>query len=405
MPSLLDLPPELIDEIADLVHATHPKQYLGAAHRTFLPASRRLFFRLLVATSFVRLDRLCDLLRQGEAVAQSVARLELDLAGVDPGLPSSADVAALLESLPSLRVLEVRDSPRILDIATSPLSSKPNLEQLCLDFPPNTQFSPFHLDRFRRLATYTNLYTLSICAESDGTPPPQIHPPPAPLSLNVVHLRLEGWLLDDPAVPLLIAACPHLDALALGHHDGTQDGLGLPFDHLLDAVASTALRRLDLSDTGDYRHTELSSAIERFTELECLGLRLSCAAAELLASLHKFPLLSTVVFHPGVDIATDGILLLLKPTTKPPSLRALKVDKIDPVLAQQNMNIAYDWSPSFSKSGVAALLAAADEVGVEMSGYCVEVVKAEQAAEAAAASTKESRKAGREAAKNAVVKT
>ncbi|BGP20382.1 hypothetical protein JCM10213_002306 [Rhodosporidiobolus nylandii] len=377
MPCLLDLPPELIDEIVELVHATHPKQYLGTVHRAFLPVSRRLFFRNLVVTSFVRLDRLCDLLRQGKAVAQSVARLELDLADIDPGLPSSADVAALLQSLPSLRILKVRNSTRMVDIATSPLSFKPNVDQLFLDFSHTPHFTAFHPNRFRRLSPYTNLHVLSIYSMPDGVPPPPVNPFPAPLLINVVDLALEGRLLDDPAVPLLLAACPHLRALTLFQDDGTEEGVRLPFGPLLDAVANPALGELNIGDTGEYWHSELFSIIERFPQLHGLALGHGCACAELVASLHKFLLLSTIIFHPGTDITTDGILPLLEPTTRPPSLRVLELNNVEPTLAQQSD--AYDWSQSFGKSGVAALLAAAHGAGVELSGYCVDVVKKEQA--------------------------
>ncbi|BGP20396.1 hypothetical protein JCM10213_002292 [Rhodosporidiobolus nylandii] len=383
MPSLLDLPPELLDEIAELVHATLPKQYLGSVHRAFLPTSRRLFFRRLIVTSFLRLDRLCDLLRQGKAVAQSVVHLKLDLAGVDPGLPTSANVAALLESLPSLRSLKVCDNPRILDISAnpSPLQQCP-LEWLFLQSSPAPHFGPFHPDRFRCLLFYKNLSTLTIYSQPDETHPPPVQPSPAPLRINIVDLRLQGRLLDDPAVPLLLAACPHLLSLTLFQDDATQEGMCLPFDVLLDAVANPALGKLSILDNGDYWHIELGKAIERFTELECLALGPSCACAELVPSLQQFPSLDTIIFHPGADITTDGILPLLKPSTKPPSLRVLMVRKVEPSWAQQHD--VYDWSPSFSKSGVAALLTAADEAGVELSGYCVEVVKAEQAEQAEA---------------------
>ncbi|BGP20393.1 hypothetical protein JCM10213_002295 [Rhodosporidiobolus nylandii] len=385
MPSLLDLPPELVDQIVEMVHTTHPKQYLGSIHRAFLPISRRLFFRNLVVTSFVRLDRLCDLLRQGEAVAQSVARLELNLTGADPGLPSSADVAALLESLPSLRVLEVPDNPRILDIATNPTSSKrKSLQELFLQFSPAPHFSPFHPEHFRRLPLSQNLHTLSLRAKS-SMPPPSITLAAAPPLTNLVALSLQGRLLDDPAVPLLIAACPHLNNLGLFQDNTIQKGVCVPFDVILDAVANAALRRLSILDNGNYRHIELCSALERFTELDGLALGHGCACVELVSSLHNFPLLSTIIFHPGADITTDGILPLLEPTTKPPSLRTLEVDKVKPSVARQN--VAYDWSPSFSKAGVAALLAAADKAGVELSGYCVDVVRAER--EAAPEATEE----------------
>ncbi|BGP51531.1 hypothetical protein JCM10450v2_007477 [Rhodotorula kratochvilovae] len=102
------LPTELVIVICDLVHETHPMQYLGRVSKAFLPLERERTFRNLRITSYKSLARLVEAIHTSPGAGVYVATLHLEDRLRRPrDLPLVRDLASFLALLPNLEEVEL----------------------------------------------------------------------------------------------------------------------------------------------------------------------------------------------------------------------------------------------------------------------------------------------------------
>ncbi|BGP20374.1 hypothetical protein JCM10213_002314 [Rhodosporidiobolus nylandii] len=364
MPSLLDLPPELIDNIAELVYAVDPKQYLGTVHRAFLPISRRLFFRD-TAIKMDRVARLSDLLHVHEDLASCVKFLAL-LPSASPARDIS--LRSLLAVLPGLTVLWVATETALKEVFSPLPGSLASLSALIV-VPSDNPADP---STVLRIPPYPNLRKFTIALSLSAPLPLISRLPPASVEdltpSAVEHLHLFGDLASVAAC--LIAQCPHLEALTLAPSTNTS------LAPLLAAIiAPQNLRVLEL------RHTvvvdDLSATFTSLVGLKELSFEAAHLSPPFCATLRHLPSLSSIHLGSSPSASLADILPLVQLHTSPLSLARLSLD--DPKPERRRLDTSPLPPPRLSKDGVAVLLTAAEQVGLELSGYCVKVVKAEQA--------------------------
>ncbi|BGP51540.1 hypothetical protein JCM10450v2_007486 [Rhodotorula kratochvilovae] len=101
------LPTELLIVICDLVHETHPRQYLGRVSKAFLPLERDRTFRHLRITSYKSLARLVEAINTSPGAGVHVATLHVkDGRHRSQDFPPDSDFTAFLRHLPHLEEVE-----------------------------------------------------------------------------------------------------------------------------------------------------------------------------------------------------------------------------------------------------------------------------------------------------------
>ncbi|GAA5869358.1 hypothetical protein JCM8547_008652 [Rhodosporidiobolus lusitaniae] len=217
MPWFTDLPPERLEEICELLYEDHPKQYLGAVSKLFVPFSRQLVFSKIRVETYQRLEQLCNLV--------------------------GADYRRHLTSLEKLTVRGRGVSP------PTNASYLPALSHLVYDpFPENRPFDPSPFRdawHYRRLSCLYISYPFKVSRERSQLP---THNPPGPLvHLHFTRLSLSGHLREHPDVLDLIASCSSLVQLMLTTSDGSSSRV-LP--DLLHAVTYPATLKTALPVLG-----------------------------------------------------------------------------------------------------------------------------------------------------------
>ncbi|BGP20545.1 hypothetical protein JCM10213_003809 [Rhodosporidiobolus nylandii] len=369
MPSLLDLPAELLDCIVDLAGLGNRTQYLGLVHRAFLHRSRRLLFRDVQVSSFERLALLCAVVQGSEVVGRTIRELCIGMRNEpEESKPANGAVLALFTRLSCLTALTVAGSSRLAKLALTPpkraTPTLPCLESLCVTSALTGWSNPLHPSYLAGLERYPELYWLEVDIER---PPPTLGrtlPTSAP-RLTLGGLVLKGDFLENPATPILLSSLPHLWCLTLSTYSSPSPAT---FGSLLDAVPNPRkMQGLHLQRSAN-EGQNISSSLARFVSLEALILCTSTFTPECLPVLQSFTNLEILRFHTFAGLSMPLCRQLLT-TYRPPSLEAVKLWNILEILGD-DAGPAEDGAAGWSwrRNGTVALLRLAKEVGVELHG-------------------------------------
>ncbi|BGP20516.1 hypothetical protein JCM10213v2_008677 [Rhodosporidiobolus nylandii] len=346
MPSLLDLPAELISHILELVFDTRyslPSLYL---YRGLLPIARAVVFRHTATTTFVRLTRLCEL--------DGGDQLEVPV-GINT-------LRAFLRQLPNLDELDIMGPATVAGVLkpTTTGPAIPSLGVLKLAYPHDwsdlqSQFDP---RRFVPLGHYPHLDALELSW----------------------WLSLSGELVNNPATPNLLSFFDTIDSLTLLDTSPSSTHLAKLLEALPRPAKLTALTlgRVDPSALADGGHLDI---LHRFSNLASLELRCNSFTAADLPHLRSLPNLSRLVFGRETSISTSQLLDLAFGSDSLPSLRTLRLDlvyKPFPAFFHTSPLAYHGWTATFTFDGVGELLDVAEKQGVKLIGLAAGLVRRER---------------------------
>ncbi|GAA5870950.1 hypothetical protein JCM8547_000039 [Rhodosporidiobolus lusitaniae] len=203
MPFLTDLPPELIEEICELVYKADKKQYRGSVSKHFVLTSRRLVFSKIMIWTYKRLEQLCTVVKEDPAVGSYVKKLDLELTNaVVTGRPGADSLFCLFDRLTSLTKLSVKGSHKVAGLLLDPPTSGQPLPALATLFLEDSLVGdPFDPSRFVALLRYPSLSSLAIISTSRHQ---ELHPAylPSPNRprLALKRLELHGLLGKNTAL-------------------------------------------------------------------------------------------------------------------------------------------------------------------------------------------------------------
>ncbi|BGP20439.1 hypothetical protein JCM10213_001553 [Rhodosporidiobolus nylandii] len=368
MPSLLDLPAELLDIIVDLVHASRPKQYLGAVHRAFHPRARRLTFREVEVSSYGDLSLLCDIVKGSAAVGGTVKDVVIELEGEnDNGDPKPAVVSALFRQLCSVEQLSVKGSTRLAKAVLTPSRRPypfPSLRSLVIEDPLTGWSNPFSPHHYLELTKYLLIDSLTLHVVK--RPPTSIgrHKPCDTELVGGVSwwLDLKGPLAADPAALELVEYFDNIDGLRLDVKDAPPDFRIVPFfERLRD---SDALTVLSLSSV-EYPTADIFTILSTFPNLENVEFVPPVPFAPLLPALCGLPHLRRLFALAGNPVPTADLKQLVTGSTKPPSLERIALNTL---WYCGNGCCEYGWTPDFRLEGLIEVLGLASASGIELTG-------------------------------------
>ncbi|BGP20524.1 hypothetical protein JCM10213_003787 [Rhodosporidiobolus nylandii] len=391
MPTLLDLPAELVDKIAEVVHQSHPKQYLGSAHRVFLASSRRLFFENLVVDGFDKVGTACKLFESASDLAQVVKGLVLKHSWLRDRAQTLTEDAArsFFRLLPSVRQLSVEGSEMLTEMVLAPQPDDillPHLERLKVQDSREGYGgeNPYAVSHFRGLARYQNLKHLHLfflCDPEDSYRPALALPD---VRLPLTSLKIEGFLRGNDEIPALIAACPDLESLDL--YDETYETMN-NLSHTLDAIPRPLqIKHLRLSQQQDPENEDdLSASLARFQNLSHLELGTQSFHPNAVPALAALPNLTHLTFRPNVNVSTTALKRLLEDgPNRAEKLVKLELDTMFKVLGAGWDSDTYQltqtvlderWTDEFLPEGVKEVIELAEKAGVEITGWPVEHVR------------------------------
>ncbi|BGP20441.1 hypothetical protein JCM10213_001551 [Rhodosporidiobolus nylandii] len=298
MPSLLDLPAELLDLIIELVHATRPKQYLGAIHRAFLPRARQLVFREVEVKTYERLGAFHKLANTS-VISRTVQRLVLAMwlpHGATHLPPDALDaIASLLSRLTSLVHLVAAGSKEVLKLLWSGSVSMQRLETLVVKHRFSQEglnsidaaVALEHSERFPNLATVRINCILRIVSLPAACLAPEWWSRLDALTFGV--RRGETQRADD--VLALLSSSVALSSLNIDNYEASRPSLETLFRAL---PSPTLLRKLSvLQEMFDLLPP---ACLSRFTGLTSLEIHLYRDTPSLLPSLSSLPSLQQLRF-------------------------------------------------------------------------------------------------------------
>ncbi|GAA5945041.1 hypothetical protein JCM10213_001538 [Rhodosporidiobolus nylandii] len=212
MPSLLDLPIELLDFIVEVVHAMRPKQYLGAVHRAFLPRARQLVFREVEVKTYERLGQFEQLVESRGALSGIVQGLKLVLkTQADPGTPKTSTLSSLFTRRTSVTELSACGSPRIAKLALSPSSTGrplPSLGCLIIDDPLEGWSNPFDPVHYSQISAYRYLNWLELNVDRALSSLGRYKRASSGVVLELQYLGFQPWADISTADLLTLLASP-----------------------------------------------------------------------------------------------------------------------------------------------------------------------------------------------------
>lgn len=314
MPTLTDLPPELIEEIVHQVYLMKPKQYLGTVSSLFLPISRQITFADIEIGSEKALMLLEDLLEASPSVEKHIRTLEL--CGrhlILPALRPSASPSPFSE--PGTATLANYDLPNLHSLklcgSTYGLSSFFNALFHFLSAHPN--IAHMHLDR-----------PLLTIADATDLPAPR----------HLVSLHLDQCLLPS-LLSKTMSMFPNLRllTLSLGEDEAGNEQV------VLDAIHSPSCLR-ELSVTFRRRPPpSFFSALARLPNIERFAFSQvpdSTDAAKdddwgIIAALHNFTSIAHLTIEPaffGTFPKLPPLRTLLANPLYCPSLRSLTLEHV-----------------------------------------------------------------------------
>ncbi|GAA5891955.1 hypothetical protein JCM6882_007419 [Rhodosporidiobolus microsporus] len=377
MTGLEDLPAELIREIYDLVRVAHPRQYLGAVSRLFLPVSRQLFFKSVKVRTYKHLGTLCDVLSGEDGPARVVKELEMDFEGeADTKSPKSLALKRLFRDVSGVSSLTIKHSTRIAKLVLAPTRPYPLalLQSLTLRDSFSGWSNPFDPSHFTEIGMYGRLTSLTIevverTAESIGRYQPRDLELP---KWESWWISLEGPL-DNPAVEDLISFFPHIDGLRLNNTETSSSNFSLVplFEEVRDPDCLTVL---SFGNT-TYPVSDILTVLAIFPDLQNIELTPSPFCKILFSALCALPELRRIYLLSGNTVPTDTLKLLVSEETKPPRLEYLAVNT---VRFCGNGCCAFAWNGTdFTVDGMVEALELADASGVEVTGFAALLAREE----------------------------
>ncbi|BGP20455.1 hypothetical protein JCM10213v2_008603 [Rhodosporidiobolus nylandii] len=301
MPSLLDLPAELLDFIVELVHATRPTQYLGAVQRAFLPRARQLVLREVEVGTHKRLEAFHKLSNTA-AVSRTVRRLVLDIWSL-PGathLPPDAlnAIASLLSRLTSLVHVVSAGSTEVLKLLWNGSVSMQRLQTLDIGdhYTGFTQVGLNSIDAsvaLERSERFPNLATVRInCILWTASLPAAHFAPEWCSRLNALTFAVtRGEAQRAHAILALLSSTVVLSSLIIDEYGTSHPSL----ETVLRALPSPTLLR-KLSVWQKVFDLLPPACLSRFTGLASLEIPLYRDIPSLLPSLSSLPSLQQLRF-------------------------------------------------------------------------------------------------------------
>ncbi|BGP20411.1 hypothetical protein JCM10213_004625 [Rhodosporidiobolus nylandii] len=343
MPTILSLPAELLHQIADLVHATHPKQYLGAVHRAFLPSSRRIAFReLRIRANYF--DDLAVTLGVFETYPELGAYVLLaELHEQAYHYQTVADVQKLLPLLSRLTSLSLDWTFATLLLDTAQLTQLHFLTSLAFAEGDPPFSDVLTLDHYTNLDALPSLHTLSLHDPRGRFPRSNTSssdPPPTPLwPTRIKSLSLSA---ATPGNALsIIRACTSLDSLSLLQGWGPAVNLTKTLA-ALPAQARNSLRAFTFSPSESVPH--LREALAAFRHLDSLHIQIRRDVSPSLVGILPLPRLSSLLFSPAAHASQgysdalpqfEEVETLLADPAVLPRLRYLALDDTTPGAAHR----------------------------------------------------------------------
>ncbi|BGP20547.1 hypothetical protein JCM10213_003811 [Rhodosporidiobolus nylandii] len=382
MPSLLDLPAELIEIIFEMVKQVGGGVRLLTVSKACLPLVQRILLRRVEVRSWRRLLKLGRLVRRRRRLGKMVTDIDIDLRGQDSHegrRTKPVTLFRLFHRLPNVERLCVRGSHTFGESVLHPLHCPrilpfPRLASLTLDHALCTSRNPFNFSNLEGLsASCPRLQHLFLDFEHVAGPANNsyLHANlEADLAVRLLTLELTGNLSGNAAVVDLISSFYNLQHLVL------VDQAPRPsLFHLLAAVRHPErVIQLELSRSGATSDDEdLGVSLSRFTHLERLALGAHTYLSSLnsvLAALPSLSFLTLGTFNRSVD--HQAIAALLTEPTRPPSLWMLEVCD---GRGELNTHSRSRWSSRLQVQGMEELVRLAEEHGIMLVGSAVEWAK------------------------------
>ena len=374
---LTQLPAELFITICELVYEAKQGPYLAFVSRAFVPLARRLAFRKVEVKQYDHLQALCEVIMASMPVAECIEELNLDMSesSQDGGVPRTAILTSAFRRLTNLYKLGVTSSSRLAKLAVSPApKSLPSLSALDINDPLDGWANPFDPRNLRHLDNYPLLDNLSLDVDRAADSLGRYRPDPErdPWFGDFEWVGLSGPLSDNPAVSDLLACFGMICQLSL-HDESPSDTATLPA--VLDQVPEPDyVFVLSLRQTAS-DPAPLIRALRPYERLEAIEFRHGTWSNAMLPMLQALPSLEDLFFFTGSGLSTDDLRRMMSGATK---LEHLKRIYVNVLWWDDDDEVFHGWSSTFSLNGVMALLAVADEAGVELEGTAIEVARDEQ---------------------------
>ncbi|BGP20522.1 hypothetical protein JCM10213_003785 [Rhodosporidiobolus nylandii] len=358
MPSLLDLPVKLLEEVVQHLHAEAPRRYFGSVCKALLPLSRRLFFSQVSVVGWRRLGQFCAVVDEGNGVEALVNSLELDMAGEEDNRePKNRAVLDLFCRLRNVSVLSIKGSSRLAKAIIAPSRPPypfPQLDELTIDDPLAGWSNPFSPHNLRLLDAYPELSHLELICDRPSS-----------------ELGLKGHLTGNPAVVDLISALENLNNLIF---------IDLEPESNLSALLSAVAHPDEVWGMGICRAEAQSSedllpVLSDFPNLTHLDLGTRTYTPSLFPFLHGLSALECLSLGPfNPSLAIEDLKPLVAGPTRVVSLEFLTLYNVfeddgwfGPVLRGFNSK--------FRRHGLKELVKLAEAAGIKMAGLAVEEVK------------------------------
>ncbi|BGP43326.1 hypothetical protein JCM10449v2_007357 [Rhodotorula kratochvilovae] len=368
------LPTELVIVICDLVHETHPMQYLGRVSKAFLPLERERTFRNLRITSYKSLARLVEAIHTSPGAGVYVATLHLEDRLRRPrDLPLVRDLASFLALLPNLEEVEL-DAVLSTDRFRSALQSTPHpaLYNVVVR-------NPLDCRRARSLAKVVSLTAMgSVRYVFLTTLSPELQLFSAGSGLGH-YLSLQGDLAGWAGLADVLASLPPLHRLQLRQSRPAHSGYLATLLQLLSHPLS--LRDLELRQHSSLAD-DLSAVLPSFPALRKLDLAAGISTATLLPALKTLPRLSQLTFSYESPLAAAHLLALIDAIASR-TLRAIQIDIYvvhRALSSERDEGIATDegWTDDLTLEGMVSTVEAADVARVCIYGHAVDRARQEQ---------------------------
>jgi hypothetical protein len=361
MPTLTDLPVELVEDIFEDVHSSNrearkldssqPRHLnVGLACKHLLPIWRHIAYRTLVMRSWYSLLCFCEAVYSDAEVGSVVHSLEIDYreSGLrDRGDPPARLVYRLFEELPSLTHLTISEAPRIAELFLLPSrdsSPLPRLQHITFHdtFSLNSG-NPFDPRDYVHLDAYPLLEALTIHDEFHTLEPEELYEPfrhRLPSRKKRWSIALLGPVGRNPALSDFLALFSHIDPLILDEPklpEPTPTDDNYPdqreyYRPLLPALQALehpeSLTSLVLKDPNySIALEDLATYLPLFPMLCSIEVSGSVKLTSLLPVLSSLLHLHSIVLH-GLHPYLAHLRALFEGPTKVPALKTLYSDVV-----------------------------------------------------------------------------
>ncbi|BGP43335.1 hypothetical protein JCM10449v2_007366 [Rhodotorula kratochvilovae] len=367
------LPTELLIVICDLVHETHPRQYLGRVSKAFLPLERDRTFRHLRITSYKSLARLVEAINTSPGAGVHVATLHVkDGRHRSQDFPPDSDFTAFLRHLPHLEEVEfnaILPAERLRHALKA--GHLPALHSVTVGDPLHCRSAA----PLVKLVSLTGMGSIRQVSVTFKIPDLRLFSMRSGLGQ---YLSLQGDLAGWADLAGFLASLPPLETLRLN-----QRALA-PAGHLLFLLRSLA-HPLSLGTLEIRQHSsladDLSAVLHIFPFLRALELGAGISTANLLPALRTLPRLSRLNISYGAPLASAHLLALIDAI----AVRTLRAIEVGVYVVHSALSTNRDdgterdegWTGELTLEGMIKVVAAADRARVRIYGLSIDRAREE----------------------------